>query len=137
MHEELNQISICFFLHVWFFFFVFFENKTLTTSDPFVEKCDLLLLNTFPFMEVYMKTIHVLLSSHITVSSEPRLYNPIRPELLVNKFLYNVKDTCIKALSMSKKRKIFSKEKLKHHYEKWFRNINNSLRCKPMQSKFK
>ena len=35
-------------------------------------------------MEVYRKTIHMLLSSYITVSSEPRLYNPIRLELLVN-----------------------------------------------------
>ena len=34
-----------------------------------------------------MKTIHALLSSYITVSSEPRLFNPIRPELLVNSYI--------------------------------------------------
>ena len=33
--------------------------------------------------------------------------------------------------------KIFTKEKLKHHYEKWFRNTNYTLWWKPMKAKFK
>ena len=117
-------------------------------------------------------------SSYITVSSEPRLYNPMRSELLVNSHIngttiyvcasmvgshnlipfspirtmipqvflnrvshHNWNTWLEKSLtkfpqisihyqrylhqSIKHVQRIFNKEKLKHHYEKWFRIINN------------